>query len=177
MPAEPEHSCTGAETNERIGDLSSNDKGKRLLPLPNINPDPPVLTQGSGAALVTFTADLPIPASPLGPSLVELLKAAPDPSNPGRTIFNSIQAQAPDAVTIGTLALPLPPWMPPHPIHPPGHPLPYHPPFLGPALTRSAPDAQGQFTLSVLVPYAASDKNTYTVRLTDPLGRKNSFTF
>jgi hypothetical protein len=27
------------------------------------------------------------------------------------------------------------------------------------------------------VPYAVSDKNTFTVRLTDPLGRQNSFTF
>jgi hypothetical protein len=144
---------------------------------PLISPDPPVLARGSGAALLTFTADLPIPASPLGPSLVELLKAAPDPANPGRTIYNSIEAKAPDAITIGTLVLPVPPWTPPHPIHPPGHPPPYHPPFLGPALARSVPDAQGQFTLSVLVPYAVSDKNTFTVRLTDPLGRQNSFTF
>ena len=44
---------------------------------PLISPDPPVVTQGLGAVLVTFTADLPIPASPLGASLVELLKAAP----------------------------------------------------------------------------------------------------
>ncbi len=144
---------------------------------PLISPDPPAVTQGSGAALVNFTADLPIPASPLGASLVELLKAAPDPANPGRTIYNSIVSNAPDAITVGTLVLPVPPWTPPHPMHPPGHPPPYHPPFLGPALARSAPNAQGQFTLSVLVPYAASDKNTYTVRLTDPLGRQNSFTF
>ena len=42
---------------------------------PLINPDPPVIAQGSGAALLSFTTDLPIPASPLAASLVELLKA------------------------------------------------------------------------------------------------------
>jgi hypothetical protein len=141
-------------------------------------PPPPItphtLTQGSGAALVTLTSDLPIPPSPLGPSLVELLKAAPDPAHPGRTIYMSIQAEAPDAITEGTLALPTSWWAPPHP----GHPLPpYHPPFKGPASARSAPDAQGNFTLYFLVPYSASDQNTYTVRLTDPLGRQCSFTF
>ena len=63
-----------------------------------------------------------------------------------------------------------------------GHPLPhpghsYQPPNLGPELARSAPDAQGTFTLFVLVPYAVADQNTYTVRLTDPLGRQSVYSF
>jgi hypothetical protein len=138
----------------------------------------PALTQGSGAALVTFTSDLPIPASPLGASLVELLQSSPDPNHAGRFVYKSIKSEAPDAVTQGTLALPTPWWTPGpgHPIPiPPGHP--YHPPNLGPALARSAPDTQGTFTLYVLVPYAAADQNTYTVRLTDPLGRQSSYSF
>jgi hypothetical protein len=137
----------------------------------------PTLAQGSGAALITFTSDLPIPASPLGPSLVELLQSSPDPNNAGRFVYNTIDSYASDAVTEGTLALPTPWWSPG-----PGHPLPhpghsYQPPNLGPELARSAPDAQGTFTLFVLVPYAVADQNTYRVRLTDPLGRQSVYSF
>ena len=144
----------------------------------NTPPPPPAvvpftLTQGQGAALVKLTSNLPIPPSPLGPALVELLKSAPDPAHPGQTIHTTILAKAPDAITKGTLALPTPWWTPPHP----GPHPPYHPPFKGPALARSAPDSHEKFTLYILVPYASSDQNTYTVRLTDPLGRPCSFSF
>lgn len=169
-------------------------------------PDPPLLTaeplaQGYGAALLVSTADLPIPASPLAPSLVELLQAGPDPQNPGRTVQQTVLSAAPDAITEGTLALPRPIWWPPVPslLGPPhvrpaeagpraaGEPAPGivpapplrppPPPFLGPALARSAPGATGTWTLYVLVPYGAADVNTYTVRLTDPLGRQSAVTF
>jgi hypothetical protein len=159
-------------------------------------PNPPLiqapnLQQGTGAGLLTLTTDLPIPPSPLGPSLVELLQAGPDAVNPGRTLLTVVLTTAPDAIPVGTLALPSPPWSPPSP-HPAPHPLPnpgggqvhvpppWKPPqptYRGPALVRSNPDTQGRWTLSVLVPYALSDVGAYTVRLTDPLGRQSSSTF
>jgi hypothetical protein len=149
----------------------------------NQPPSPPLLanaslTQGSGAALLTLTSDLPIPASPLGGALVELLQSSPDPNYPGRFLLVPLDSKAPDAITEGTLALPTP-WWTPTPGHPlPGHPgHPYRPPSSGPSLGRSAPTAKGTFTLYVLVPYSAADQNTYTVRLTDPLGRQSSYSF
>jgi hypothetical protein len=164
-------------------------------------PNPPLIlavpfTQGYGAALMVLTIDLPIPASPLGPSAVDLLKAAADPVHPGRTLQNVVLSSAPDAIGKGSLALPTPWWLGPsaepqnlspgpHPAAKQGgalqavspNPKFFPPPLLGPALARSDPDAQGQWTLYVLVPYAAGDANTYTVRLTDPLGRQSSTTF
>jgi hypothetical protein len=159
-------------------------------------PSPPLLkvvsfTTEYGAALMVLTADLPIPPSPLAPALVELLKAEADPEHPGRTLQTVLLTSAPDAIKQGTLALPLPWWrhplvqekqvllprppLPPKPVFPPPRPLP--PPYRGPAFSRSAPDAQQQWTLYVLVPYAAGDTDTFTVRLTDPLGRQSSTTF
>jgi len=162
-------------------------------------PNPPLiqaltLSEGDAAALLVFTTDLPIPPSPLGMSEVALLKAKPDPANNGRILQSVVLASAPDAITQGTLHLPKPwvlppPPFPPHPPHPPKPvmallpkpfppPRPFPPPaFRGPAFARSAPDAQGQWTLYVLVPYTAADLNTFTVRLTDPLGRQSSTTF
>jgi hypothetical protein len=143
-------------------------------------PNPPLLqinspTEGSGAALLLASVDLPIPASPLAPALVELLHAEADPANPGRTVQQTVLSMAPDAITEGTLSLPrrlhlpprrpgAPPWMPPAP-------------FVGPAFARSTSDGTGTWTLYVLVPYTAADVNTYTVRLTDPLNRQSIGTF
>jgi hypothetical protein len=168
-------------------------------------PNPPLIqglsvTMAYGAALVVFAADLPIPPSPLGPALVELLKAVPDPANPGRMLESVVLTSAPDAITIGTLALPHPWWLDPplvplapekkilspalpllpkpvlpKPIFPKPHPFP--PPFRGPAFARSVTDAVQQWQLYVLLPYSSSDANSFTVRLTDPLGRQSSTTF
>jgi hypothetical protein len=171
-------------------------------------PNPPLIqglsvTMGYGAALVVFTSDLPIPASPLGLALVELLKAVPDPVNTGRILQTVVLSSAPDAIAVATLTLPRPWWLDPllsaappaksllpvlpvgpkppikpvvpEPIFPKPHPFP--PPYRGPAFARSAPDAQQQWQLYVLLPYASTDANTFTVRLTDPLGRQSSTTF
>ncbi len=150
----------------------------------NTPPDPPALAaeplaQGNGAALLTASLDLPIPASPLGPSLVELLRAEPDPANPGRTVQSVVRSAAPEAIPQGVLHLP------PHvlgpPVHPPLHPLPPLPPHpvnRGPALARSAPAAaDAAWTLYVLVPYSTADVGTYSVRVTDPLKRQTTTTF
>jgi hypothetical protein len=103
-------------------------------------PNPPLIqigsfTQGNGAVLLMFTTDLPTPASPLGPSAVDLLKAAADPAHPGRTLLNVVLSSAPDAIGQGMLALP------------PVFPKRFPPPYLGPALAKSVPDAQAQWTL------------------------------
>jgi hypothetical protein len=155
------------------------------------------LQTGDGAALLVFTADLPIPPSPLGPALVELVKAAPDTANPGRTVLKVLLSAVPDAIRQGALSLPQPWWLSPtaktaqslvaDPVTLPqsggsSKPIAVNrifppPPYRGPAFARSVPDAQQQWTLYVLVPYAAGDTNTYSVRLTDPLGRQSSTTF
>ena len=44
-------------------------------------------------------------------------------------------------------------------------------------MTRSAPDANGHWTLYVLLPFTPAQKNTFTVRLTDPLGRQAAYSF
>ena len=134
-------------------------------------PNPPLIESLSfqtafGAALAQYTIDLPIPPSPLAPSLVELLEAGPDPAHPGRVLQSVVLTSAPDKLEVSSLALP--------------HfalPKPFPPPYRGPAFARSNPDAQGQWTLYALVPYASSQINTYSVRLTDPLGRQSSATF
>jgi hypothetical protein len=161
-------------------------------------PDPPALVadpviQGNGAALLVASLSLPIPASPLGASLVELLHFGPDPANPDRMVQTTVLSSAPEAIAEGTLRLPLPPPPPPPPpprfphppaqfVHPPQLPHPPrfpHPPVdLGPALARSAPTtSDGSWTLYVLVPYASTDVETYTVRVTDPLKRRTVTTF
>ncbi len=136
--------------------------------------DPPALgteslTLGSGEALLVANVDLPIPASPFGPSLVELLHAEPDPHHPGRTVQRTVLSSTPGTLAERVLHLPshflLPPWL---------HP---QPPLLGPALARSAPGPNGSWILYVLVPYGASDPNSYTVRVTDPLKRQSTMTF
>jgi hypothetical protein len=130
----------------------------------------PVITQGGGAELIAFTADLPIPVSPLGPSLVELLRADPDPANPGRMVQTTLISIAPDTIAVTTLALPSPPWLQSH-----GH-IVFHP-SVGPALARTAPNAAGQWVLSALVPIGSGQGGSYSLRLTDPLGRQNSTVF
>ena len=44
-------------------------------------------------------------------------------------------------------------------------------------MARSVPDANGRWTLFILLPYTAAQKNTFTVRLTDPLGRQSAQLF
>lgn len=165
-------------------------------------PDPPALapepvSQGNGAALLLATLNLPIPASPLGASLVELLHGGPDPANPNRTVQTTVLSSTPEAITTGSLHVPLvpppplpppPPRLPPHPVPPlPPHslpPQPPHPPMppkpvnRGPALARTTPaTADASWTLYVLVPYSNADVGTYTVRVTDPLQRRATTTF
>ncbi|HEX5191934.1 MAG TPA: hypothetical protein VFW09_03965 [Solirubrobacteraceae bacterium] len=157
-------------------------------------PDPPMLVpqplaQGNGAALLVASLNLPIPASALGPSLVELLRAEPDPDNPGRTVQTVVLSSAPDAIAEGTLSLPphAPPPFPRPPVPPPPGrlplppqrpPIPVPPVNRGPALARSTPaTADASWILYVLVPYASADVGTYSVRATDPLQRRTTTTF
>ncbi len=134
-------------------------------------PDPPALVaeplaQGNGAALLVASLDLPIPASPLGPSLVELLRAEPDPANPGRTVQSVVRSSEPEAIPHRVLHLPPHVFGPPHPVN------------RGPAIARSAPAADdAAWLLYVLVPYSAADVGTYSVRVTDPLKRQTTTTF
>jgi hypothetical protein len=44
-------------------------------------------------------------------------------------------------------------------------------------MVRSAPDANGRWTLIILLPYTAAQKNQFAVRLTDPLGRQSNQSF
>jgi hypothetical protein len=132
----------------------------------------PTITNGGGDRLIVLQTDLPIPESPLGPSLVELLKAGPDPANAGGTAFTSLMSAEPTAMAVGALALPA------HVLVLPGHPHPPPPPPLPtPALGRTAPDANGHWTLYARVAGAADPAGTYMVRLTDPLGRQTSASF
>lgn len=135
-------------------------------------PNPPMLAAFtvSGTpqfALVILLTDLPITPSPLGPALVEVLHMVPDPGKPGRLLAQTILSSAPDQIPIGTIA--------PPPITPP--PRPPFPPLPPRRLARSAPDASGRWTLHILVPHTAAQKNTFAVRLTDPLARQSSRSF
>ena len=143
-------------------------------------PGPPlispfVLTTNVNAALVTLSTDLPATAkSPQGPALVEVLQLIADPAHPGRMTTKVILTKAPELITVGTLSLP--PTPPPPPPHiPPIRPLP--PPLPAPALARSVPDSNGHWKLFVLIPYKAAEKNSFMVRLTDPLSRSSSNSF
>jgi len=148
-----------------------------LPPAPPLN-TPVVLTTNVNAALVTVMTDLPAAAaSPVGPALVEVLQLIPDPAHPGRMTTKVILANAPEKITVGTLSLPLaPPPFPPH-FPPLPHPHPLPPPVPAPSLARSAPDSNGHWKLFVLIPYQAAQKDTFIVRLTDPLSRRSNSSF
>jgi hypothetical protein len=143
----------------------------------------PILKTNINGALVTLTTDLPAAGvSPIGPALVEVLHLIPDPANPGKMTTKTILSAAPNAILVGTLALPVvtfpPPHFPPHlpPPHPP-LPLPHKPPPPTPALRRSAPDSSEHFKLYVLIPWSAAQKDTFLIRLTDPLARQSVYSF
>jgi hypothetical protein len=128
-------------------------------------PDPPLLaafTLGGTAqvALITLLTDLPVTPSPLGPALAEVTQLIPDPASPGRLLAQNVLSFAPDQIPVGVIA-------------PPPAPAPQ------PAgrMARSAPDANGRWTLYILLPYTAAQKNTFAVRLTDPLSRQSSRSF
>lgn len=128
-------------------------------------PDPPLLASfvlgGTlQVALITLLTDLPVTPSPLGPALAEVTQLVPDPARPGRLLAQSVLSSAPDQIPVGTIA-------------PPPGPVPQ------PAgrMARSAPDANGLWTLYILLPYTAAQKNTFAVRLTDPLARQSSRSF
>jgi len=165
----------------------------------------PVLKTNINGALVTLTTDLPAAGvSPIGPALVEVLQLIPDPVNPGKMTTKTILSSAPNAITVGTLALPivifplaettakisqtpdkvvlepkLPPKIPlpvPKPIPIP-IPIPHKPLPPTPALRRSAPDSAEHFKLYVLIPWSAAQKDTFLIRLTDPLARQSVYSF
>ena len=77
----------------------------------------------------------------------------------------------PTTIAVGALALPA------HVLILPGHPHPPPPPLPTPALGRTAPDANGHWTLYARVSGSADPAGTFRVRLTDPLGRQTSATF
>jgi hypothetical protein len=109
--------------------------------------------------LVTLTTDLPAAApSPVGPALVELVQFVTTPADP-KPVAKVIASSAPDRIPVGTLALPFSEFL------------------LATGMRRSAPDADGTWTLYVLFPYALGQQGTFMVRLTDPLARRslNSF--
>jgi hypothetical protein len=134
------------------------------------------LATNVNAALVTLTTNLPAAAkSPVGPALVEVLEFVPDPAKPGRLQAKTILSQAPDTIPVGTLKLPVAPKPPIHPLPFPSRPVPPSVPV--PSLRRSAPDAAGRWKLFVLLPYATTQKNTFLVRLTDPLARESNTSF
>jgi hypothetical protein len=134
-----------------------------------------VIATNVNAALVTLMTDLPAAAkSPVGPALVEVLQLIADLAHPGRMITQVILSKTPEQITVGTLSLPLPP--PPPPPHIP--PLPHLPPPVpAPALARSAPDSNGHWKLFALIPYKGALKNSFMVRLTDPLSRSSNNSF
>jgi hypothetical protein len=148
-----------------------------------------VLQTNINGALVTLTTDLPAAApSPVGPALVEVLQVIPDAAHPGRMTTKKILSSAPDKIIGGVLHLPVAPPPPPPPRPPHGPPVlivPPHPPITGPhpppvpipSLARSVPDASGHWTLYVLIPYAAAQKDTFLIRLTDPLARRSNTSF
>lgn len=168
----------------------------------SLPPNPPLLaafTHGGNLqfALITLLTDLPVTPSPLGPSLVEVLHMIPDPANPGHLLAQTVLSAAPNQIPIGVITPPpivppihppVPPIHPPLPptIHPPIPPRVVHPPLPPPPLpppqpttrmARSAPDANGRWTLYILLPYTAAQKKTFAVRLTDPLSRQSSHSF
>jgi hypothetical protein len=141
-------------------------------------PQPPLIaafTMGGTPqfALVNLLTDLPITSSPLGPALVEVLLMVPDPAKPGRLLAQSVLSASPDQIPIGTIVPP--PFRPPP--HPPFPPLPPVPPNPVKRMARSAPDTNGRWTLHILLPYTAAQKNTFAVQLTDPLARQSSRSF
>lgn len=157
----------------------------------------PLLKTNINGALVTLTTDLPAAGvSPIGPALVEVLQMIPDPVNPGKMTTKTILSSAPNAIAVGTLALPivifphplaadkvvLQPKLPPQKIPIPTPipipiPLPHKPLPPTPALRRSAPDSAEHFKLYVLIPWSAAQKDTFLIRLTDPLARQSVYSF
>lgn len=110
------------------------------------------------AALVTLTTDLPAAdASPVGGALVELLQLVPA-SPPGPLKLEQIAAVEPNLIAAGTLGLPA---SPPASI----------------SFARSAPDANGRWTLFMLMPYRAAEAGSFILRLTDPLARQSTASF
>jgi hypothetical protein len=142
-----------------------------------------VLHTNVNAALVTLTTDLPAAAaSPVGPAMVDVLQVIADAAHPGRTTTKTIVSSAPELIKVGTLSLPVaPPPKPPIIIKtlpfPRPTPRPLPPPVPAPTLRRSAPDASGHWTLYVLIPYTAAYKDSFMVRLSDPLSRQSNLSF
>jgi hypothetical protein len=109
--------------------------------------------------LVTLVTDLPAAApSPVGPALVELVQFVTTPADP-KPVAKILTSSAPDRIPLGTLALPFSQFL------------------LATGMRRSAPGADGTWTLYVLFPFALGQQGTFMVRLTDPLARRslNSF--
>jgi hypothetical protein len=113
------------------------------------------------SALITLETDLPAAdASPLGAALVELRQLSPPGSPPGPLKMQQLLAEAPDEIAQAAASFP--------PLAPPAYPG---------LMTRSAPDANGVWTLSIVIPYSASEAGTFEVRLIDPMARQSSTTF
>jgi hypothetical protein len=108
--------------------------------------------------LVTLVTDLPAAAaSPAGPALVELLQVPRGGSPHSPQGLVSLLSSAPQQIAVGSLSV-------------------SQVPGSG-KLARSQPDANGRWTLSVLIPYSPSEKNSFILRLTDPLARQSTTTF
>jgi hypothetical protein len=111
------------------------------------------------AALVTLTTDLPAAdVTPMGNARIELLQLARQGSPPGPPTLLTLYEVAPNLVTEGTISLP-----------------PMAPANI--QVARSAPDADGLWTLYLLTPYSPSAVDSFVVRLTDPLARQSTAAF
>jgi len=141
--------------------------------------DPPMMASYSisvsllwQSALVAVTTDLPAAEpSPVGPARVELF-LTPPAVKPAKLVTTTVLSSAPEAIAVGTLGLPVHPPVPLGDVTPP-------PPIVPPPATmrRSAPAADGSWTLYVLVPYTSAEQKHYQLRLTDPLARRSSILF
>jgi hypothetical protein len=170
--------------------------------LPQNPPEITIVSQDmrAGAVLLAVKTDLPLSLSPLSQvhALVEVLQIVSDPENPGRMRQDPVISPGPDnpGWTPGEIPEEIPelpsgsvgtPWhgpqIPGRPRDPPrrvpGRPLhgpPWHlppPEPVVPRLGRSGADLSERWTLYVLLPYnPGSDEGKYTLRLTDPLGRR-----
>lgn len=131
-------------------------------------PSPPLIASFQVAAplpgsvaLITLITDLPSdPASPIGGALVELLRLDRG-SPPAAITLQQILSSAPENIPVGIISPP---------------PL-LAPLTIAPRIERSAPDANGYWTIYMLIPYSAAEAGTFVLRLTDPLARQSTTSF
>ncbi len=159
--------------------------------------DLPVTPSPLGPSLVEVVHMIPDPGNPAHLQAKIVLSSAPDqipiggivlppvtppphpPIPPVHPLPPVLQPTHPPAgpVQPPVVQPPLPIAPVPTPTPQPAPPLPLPPPPPTTRMARSAPDANGRWTLLILLPYTVAQKNQFTVRLTDPLGRQSNQSF